>query len=101
MQHSSLNYDKVMKPVTRAMDALKRDKELRRSSLMKQLDNLASAADDVAEFTSVVDEDSYEKKVKLLQKLQNKCADAIAEVKQLTNKSGANPAVEELISPLA
>jgi hypothetical protein len=86
MQHSSLNYDKVMKPITRAVEALKREKELKRelSGVIKEVNNLESAADKVAEFKSVVDEKSYDDKVKLLNSLQKACGDAINEVKCLS-----------------
>lgn len=111
MQQSALNYDKVMKPVTRAVESLKRDKELKRqfSEVIKKVEKLESAADDITKFKSVVDEKSYDQKVCLLKNLQQACANAINEVTRRSKlmskedpkkKVSDNPALEALASSL-
>lgn len=109
MLNAALKYDKLMKPVTRAMDALKREKELKRklSEVFKQVDNLESAADEVEKFKSVVDEKSFDEKVKLLDNLSKACEKASGALKDLSKKKGDKqgeigeiPAVEGLAGAL-
>jgi len=77
-----MNYDKVLKPVTRAAESLQRDKDMKRqfSGVIKLIDKLESATDEVAKFKSVVDEKSYDEKVKLLTNLTKACDSAITEL---------------------
>lgn len=103
MQNSALNYDKVMKPLTRAVDALKRDKNVKRecATIIRQMDKLESAAGKVTKFKSVVDEDSYDEKLKLLKALDAAGGEVANAALSLSKSLGDNPVVDGLLSALS
>jgi hypothetical protein len=101
MQQSSLNYDKLLKSITGAMKSLERDKELKRelSRVSRQVGAVESAANEVTKLTSVVDEKSFDQKVKLLKALQTACEKAGKDVKEL-DKAVKKPLLAELADSL-